>query len=173
MASNEEIKEAGQFLGHRFPPEFIDRDEVARLLQTSVHGVDLLRKGRQIPAVSFPHNVFLFRIADIVDYIASQKKLPKKTDAGYVYVLSADEFQPVCKVGFSTYASKKRVDAANTYCPFDIVLITEYRVRKSREAESVAHAALDDRHVKGEWFNMEGEGFAILERALQDFIVDK
>lgn len=73
------------------------------------------------------------------------------TEAEYVYVIGH-------KMNFAKIGKSKdpqaRLKAHQTSCPYQLWLVTQFPVDNALEVESSLHELLDDRHVRGEWFDL-------------------
>jgi len=72
-------------------------------------------------------------------------------ESEYVYVIGHE--MNYAKVGRSK-APHDRLRDLQTSCPYKLWLVTQFPVDDSRGVESALHDLLEDRHVRGEWFEM-------------------
>lgn len=82
-----------------------------------------------------------------------EKFCADKILGGFIYVVTADEFSGIYKIGYAKDV-KKRLAALQIGCPFKLRAIYVYRSIKYARAESKIHKSFSDKKVLGEWFSM-------------------
>lgn len=108
----------------------------------------------------------------MIENIASQnlhKVGYEKRLAGFIYVVSATgtEFY---KIGYTTSSDPaSRMRDFRTGSPYDLSLIAVYPTGDVILTEQRIHSTLQERYVRGEWFDLDDQWFNVAMRAIATF----
>jgi len=81
----------------------------------------------------------------------SNYEIPK--GAGYVYVITADEFESLYKIGLAKNISK-RMSMLQTSCPYELKLVHCAWFENAYRVEGAFHYLFENKNVRGEWFKL-------------------
>jgi len=78
-------------------------------------------------------------------------KIPK--DAGYVYIISADEFNDIYKIGLAKNI-EERIKGLQTACPYELKLVHCAWFENAAKVEAAFHILFECKNIRGEWFKL-------------------
>jgi hypothetical protein len=155
--TNHDIKAAAAYLGCEADSDaWLNEDQVSALLQLSVSTLKLWRSGVRavIPYMKVGARV-RYRLGNVVDFWVSAKhEEEQKKRLGWIYIITADELFPICKIGFTTRTPQRRLADMMTAIPFDAYVFKEYKVLDPCEMEKGLHDLVGHARMRGEWFRL-------------------
>ena len=87
---------------------------------------------------------------------------PQKTTTGTVYVVKANSFEHLYKIGMTSRRTGQRLNEFAPKLPFGTELVYEITSRDPLTLERKLHARFADKQVRGEWFLLDSDDLKIL-----------
>lgn len=168
MATHSDLKKAAWELGFEEVPEWIREKDAARVLHTSEQILAMWRKKLPPPIPFFCiGRAVRYRFADVLDYQVSEKERARtKKLSGWIYIITTDEFYPVCKIGYSLRPPRSRLQGIQVSLPFDAYILHEFKVDEAKKTESRLHETFKSKNLRGEWFRLEEGDFITIKGML-------
>lgn len=96
--------------------------------------------------------------------------VPHRLRHGLVYVLRADSIKSkpghaVYKIG-KTSRPAKRLGQLNVIVPFGLIVVIKLECSDAYLAEAILHKHFGDKHINGEWYELNGEDLEYIKSAI-------
>lgn len=156
MATEAELRVVEREMCLKKGTKFLRSKTAARCLGVSQATLSSFAKSGAIPRLKYG-NGFMYRIEDLVDFIKCRAQMidAKVIRSGSVYVITADEYFPIVKIGFTKTPTKHRLANMETSNPFNLYILADFETAFPEKAEALVHQALDHRRLRREWFRLE------------------
>lgn len=104
-----------------------------------------------------------------VSSAAIKKHFGHAVVASYVYIITADQFDGIYKIGV-TDNIKRRISDMQTGCPYKLYAERVFPVDQPLFVERMLHAFFYKKRMAGEWFRLSGEDIQYIENAVFDAV---